>query len=339
MTQPWIHSRNRDVIFIILPPFLVFFLVIFFSQEIELIPNFYHWLFLVVFIDVAHVYSTLFKTYFVREEFNLHRNRYIFVPIICFSFSVIIYSYNDFLFWRLLAYVALFHFVRQQYGIFRVYSRLENQAKFSIWIGNLAIYSATLYPVIFWFFGPKRNFNWFVDNDFYRYSCEWIVTVAFIIFVLIQLIYIAKEAYLYNTTRLFNLPKNAILLGTLISWNVGIVVYNNDIIFTLFNIVSHGIPYMAIIFMKTSQNVYGENSILQKAFQHKYTWLSFVLFLVLIGFIEEFIWDIAVWKEHFSILTSLDLSSLFWIIVPLLSLPQLTHYVLDGYIWRSPKSN
>lgn len=339
MTQPWIHSRNRDILFILLPPFMVFLLVMFFHQQIESIPNFYHWLFLVVFIDVAHVYSTLFKTYFVASEFNLHRRRYIFVPIVCFTISVIVYLYDDFLFWRLLAYIALFHFVRQQYGFFRVYARLESQSKISIWLGNLAIYSATLYPVIFWFFGPKRNFNWFVNNDFYRFTSDLVVNTAFIFFLLIQLTYIAREGYLYYTTRQFNLPKNAILLGTVISWNVGIVVYNNDIIFTLFNIVSHGIPYMAIIFMKTSQNVYKEDSILKKVFQNKYTWLSFVLFLVIIGFIEEFIWDIAVWKEHFSILTSLDLSSFFWLIVPLLSLPQLTHYVLDGYIWRSPKLN
>lgn len=337
MTQPWIQNKLRDSLFILSPPFLVFILVLFFNRNLEMIPHFYYWIFLVVFIDVAHVYSTLFKTYFVAEEFNLHKARYITIPIVCFLGSVLVYSFDDFLFWRLLAYIALFHFVRQQYGFFKVYSRQEENSKRVNLLGDLAIYSATMYPIIFWFFGPKRNFNWFVDNDFYRYSSDAVVHIAFFLFLIIQLTYIAREGYLYYTTGRFNLPKNAIWLGTLISWNVGIVIYNNDIIFTIFNIVSHGIPYMAIVFFKTSNNSYPENSLLKRFFQHKYTWLSFIFFLLLVGFLEEFIWDIFVWKEQFEKLKGFDLSAIFWIIVPLLSLPQLTHYVLDGYIWRSPK--
>ena len=337
MNQPWISGRNRDGWHILMPPFIVFFLVSLFHTVLESIPNFYFWLFLVVFIDVAHVYSTLFKTYFVREEFNHHKGRYVLVPIICFVSSVFVYRFDDFLFWRILAYIALFHFVRQQYGFFNLYARHEAKSRLSIILENLAIYSATLYPILYWFCGPKRNFNWFIENDFYRYSSDKLVKIAFVLFLLIQIAYFARITFLFFKTKYFNLPKNAVLLGTLISWNVGIVVYNNDIIFTLFNIVSHGIPYIGIIFMKTCNNTYKENSILKLLFQHKYTWISFLSFLLIIGFVEEFVWDIAVWKEQFSILNSLDLSKFLWIIVPLLSLPQLTHYVLDGYIWRSPK--
>jgi hypothetical protein len=39
------------------------------------------------------------------------------------------------------------------------------------------------------------------------------------------------------------------MVGTLISWYIGIVHYNNDLIFTFLNVVTHGIPYMALVWM------------------------------------------------------------------------------------------
>jgi hypothetical protein len=47
-------------------------------------------------------------------------------------------------------------------------------------------------------------------------------------------------------TSYFNIPKNLIIIGTLSSWFFGIVYFNNDLVFTLLNVVSHGIPYMAL---------------------------------------------------------------------------------------------
>ena len=61
-------------------------------------------------------------------------------------------------------------------------------------------------------------------------------------------------------------------------------------------------------------------------------------YLTLLGLalMEEALWELAVWGEHFSDEFLLDATWL-WLVVPLLALPQLTHYVLDGFIWRKPK--
>ena len=67
MEQPWIHKAKTDLAFIIGPSFFVLALIFLFQDYITEIENeysFYTWLFLIVFIDVAHVYATLFKTYF-----------------------------------------------------------------------------------------------------------------------------------------------------------------------------------------------------------------------------------------------------------------------------------
>jgi hypothetical protein len=48
-----------------------------------------------------------------------------------------------------------------------------------------------------------------------------------------------------------------------------------------------------------------------------------------------------VWRDHPSLFRfpSLDLGAWYALIVPLLALPQATHYVLDGFLWRLDGSN
>jgi hypothetical protein len=59
--------------------------------------------------------------------------------------------------------------------------------------------------------------------------------------------YATRELRQWQRTRTFNVPRNLLLAGTLVSWYVGIVLFNGDLIFTLLNVVSHGIPYLALV--------------------------------------------------------------------------------------------
>ena len=73
MKQPWIHKPKTDGIFILAPSFIVLLIVFLFHNKLMSIEknySFYVWLILIVGIDVAHVYATLFKTYFVKETFK-----------------------------------------------------------------------------------------------------------------------------------------------------------------------------------------------------------------------------------------------------------------------------
>ena len=95
MVQPWIHKAKTDGIFILAPSFIVLAIVFLFQNwltEIEESYSFYTWLFLIVFIDVAHVYSTLFKTYFVASEFQRRKKLYIGLPIICFLIGLFLFG-------------------------------------------------------------------------------------------------------------------------------------------------------------------------------------------------------------------------------------------------------
>lgn len=339
MKQPWIHNAKTDWCFILSPPFLVLGIVILFHNQIQNLENhysFYTWLILIVFVDVAHVYSTLFKTYFIKEEFQKRKVLYLGIPAISLILGLIFYQFGSLFFWSVLALVAVFHFVRQQYGFMRLYARFENSNFSKIWDG-IAIYSATIYPMLYWIKTP-RAFNWFVENEFtWMDSLPDYVPVFTVIYFIILGIWILKSIYFYIRDQSFNIPKNAVIVGTYLSWYFGIVYFNNDLIFTLLNVISHGIPYMALIYLKEIKQK--ETSSLSKlsVFKSSFGILLFVLIIIGFAFFEELMWEVLVWREHFSI-QSIELS-LSWqqFLVPFLVVPQLTHYLLDGFIWRNPK--
>ena len=54
-----------------------------------------------------------------------------------------------------------------------------------------------------------------------------------------------------------------------------------------------------------------------------------------IAFFEELLWDRLVFHDRaFVFGDGWDIGGLRSVVVPVLALPQLVHYVLDGFIWR-----
>jgi len=337
MAQPWIDKPKTDIFFILVPSFFVVAVVFLFHKslkDIEANYSFYTWLFLIVFIDVAHVYATLFKTYFVPKEFRKRRDLLILLPIVCFVIGIILFSFGSVFFWSVLAYIAVFHFIRQQYGFMRLYSRKEVKTKWSVFIDNLIIYTATVYPMLFWFFSSPRRFNWFTEKDFIHFENQLLLEILGWIYGLIVVFYMLRTLYMTIKIHYFNIPKNAIIIGTFLSWYFGIVYFNNDLVFTLLNVISHGIPYIALIYLneinkKQDVDLGVLNSI--KGFRGI---LLFIGFLFAIAFFEEFFWEVFVWNEQFS-WNDFDFSNWQFLLVPLLTVPQFTHYLLDGFIWKS----
>ncbi|GIQ59120.1 hypothetical protein ACHRVW_02850 [Flavobacterium collinsii] len=339
MEQPWIHKAKTDSLFIIGPSFFVLAVIFVFQNYITSIENnysFYTWLFLIVFIDVAHVYATLFKTYFVKSEFQKDRKRLILLPVICFLTGLVLFSFGSLVFWSFLAYVAVFHFIRQQYGFMRLYARKEEKTKVSVWMDNLAIYTATVYPMLFWFLSSERKFNWFVENEFFRFENKTVLEILFWVYIAILSLYVIRTIIVSVKTKFFNIPKNSIILGTVLSWYFGIVYFNDDLIFTLLNVVSHGIPYMALVYFKEIDGK-SRKEIGALTYLKRYNGvLIYIGILVLIAFSEEFLWEFFVWNENIT-LSRFDFSGWQFLLVPLLSVPQFTHYILDGFIWKSKK--
>jgi hypothetical protein len=210
-------------------------------------------------------------------------------------------------------------------------------------IDILTVYSATIYPLIFWHTHLPRSFYWFVPGDFVITLPKIYADVAYWIWISLLSTFSIKELILRP-----NLPKYIFVMGTALSWYTGIVLFNADIPFTITNVLSHGIPYMALIWLFERRKA---ESLINKSkriplYLQLFTPAAIPLFLLILFFLaylEEALWDGLIWRDHKAIfpwswnLPYLSHPLVLALIVPLLSLPQTTHYILDAFIWRIRK--
>ena len=322
------------------------------------------WLLFVVCVDVAHVHATTLRVYLNANERSRRPVLYTAAPLVAFTLSVLAYIYSAAFFWRCLAYVAVFHFVRQQVGWMRLYqrrareqrdaprtnaTRLRKSAEHpspspgalrrlgglnSRKLDELAIYAATLCPVIVWHTRLPTPFQWFMPGDFVAGLPPIAASIASVCFGLCAAMFYASHAY--RALRGEPVVWGAILLftTTAATWWGGIVVLANDFAFTVTNVIAHGVPYMLVSHRVARHEPQPKRSYIASL-------PAYLGALVTLAVAEEWLWDACVWHEHAALLATplLDLDSALAFLVPLLSLPQLTHYGLDAYLWRLDGNN
>ncbi len=334
------------------------------------------WVCVVLAVDVAHVWATLFRVYFDGSEVRRRAALYLLTPCGCYALGVALYAqWGSIGFWRTLAYVAVWHFVRQQLGWLAIYHRLNPAtSNADRWLDKGALTASMLYPLWYWHTHTDRAFHWFVDGDFAlqifsdlsQYSAalfRGLNTAVAAFAASVSGLWIARQllrAGLWLARRHTRAGRDSqpvlgvwlLLTSTAVCWNVGIVVLNNDWAFTWTNVLIHGVPYL-VLSWRYARNRYAEDG----PERHTQagdaprepslaTWIvrtgvfCFFLFLVIVAFGEEWLWDQLVWHERFSqwlgtkTLSMLQSPAYLQWIVPLLAVPQATHYVLDGFVWR-----
>ncbi len=341
----WIFSKRYDLICLFIPVWGVW-LVMFClpTTWITMDVPVWAWVIFVLGIDVSHVWSTLFRTYLDREEFEQHRKLLILAPVLAFLVAVAISAISMTLFWRVLAYVAVFHFVKQQYGFMRIYKAKAQDFR-KQWISdNFVIYLSMLYPVFFWHINLDRQFSWFITGDFIQWQPVFISTINWLgslLYFLIIGFWLVQEFY---GSRGSSFPTGKVLwvLTTAGNWYIGIVYFNSDLVFTITNVVAHGIPYLALVLF------YQQRKFQLKSIQVgklKYA-LMVITGIFLLAFGEEYFWDLFVIKENQDFFAAFlpyfeTLPALHWQVLAtaILSVPQITHYIVDGYIWKNNDKN
>jgi hypothetical protein len=315
------------------------------------------WIVLVLAIDVGHVWSSLYRSWLDPEDRNRFSNHLLWIPLLCWLAGVLVFSLGGpAAFWRVLAGLAVYHFIRQQQGFLKWYraNDTETEKKYHL-IDMATLTLGSLYPMLFWITHPGREFTWFVAGDL----PEW--TGAFaqgahglgrVIWLGLLASWLCKETWLWIRHRLIHWPRLLLIGGTNLSWNVGIVLLNGDIAFTATNCLAHGIPYFALVWIIQARRARkNPNQPLWQQGPRRRSFLApasaALLFLVPMGlaYLEEGLWDALIWSERveffgpfhvfFDGLGTLGTGASPWLI-PLLALPQATHYVLDGFIWKRP---
>lgn len=340
----WIGNSTVESIGILSIPFLCTAILVCLPSSFvqsDTIPE-VMWLFLVVFIDVGHVYSTIYRTYVDKALVTQHKNLFYGLPFLLLIISVLLHSLSSLLFWRCLAYFAVYHFIRQQYGFLKIYTRKNTYPKTKQLIDVITIYGVTILPLLYWHFSSDRNFNWFLKGDFILFSNTTVIPKIIItLFWLVIVVYFMSEMSYSIKNKALNIQKNSIVVGTALSWYLGIIYFNSDFIFTFLNVICHGIPYMTLVWIHGKKtHTLKSNTTFLKIVYGKFSLILFLLPLIVFAYLEEGLWDMFVWNEHQSVfITAVNIKNsisknLLNIIVPILSLPQLFHYVIDGFIWK-----
>jgi len=296
------------------------------------------WLACVVAVDVAHVWSTAFRVYLDGREIRRRPLLYAGLPALCYLLGVMAYALSPLAFWRALAYVAVFHFVRQQYGWVALYRRRAGETSaIDRVIDTAAIYAATLYPLVYWHAHLPRRFTWFVDGDFVAGLAARASELGAPLYWAVLAAFAARQIWLVTAGRSVNVGKIVVVATTWACWYVGIVALDSDYAFTVTNVLIHGVPYFVLTYRYGRASAgRAPRSISARILRHGAG--AFAAFVLVLALAEEAAWDRLVWHERswlFGASGSVDLSALaLTLAVPLLALPQAVHYALDGFLWK-----
>jgi hypothetical protein len=294
------------------------------------------WIAGVLLIDVAHVWASLYRTWLDREARRLHADLLRWTPVLVFLVGFMAHAIAPRVFWGLLAYVAVFHFIKQQVGFVALYLRAGREGPRDAALAKLAIWIGTALPVVYWHARLPRQFSWFVPEDFVAGLPELIGTIAAWAQLPVLAAFFVRRAWLH--VRGEGHPMVTLLVAiTALSWNLGIVWFDDDRVFTLTNVVIHGVPYMALVWIAGGRETVERGLARVRAPTLPLTIAAFYLVLVGLAVVEEGLWDRLIWHDHPQLFggRAIDLDAFASsVVVALLTVPQATHYLLDRWIWR-----
>ncbi len=291
------------------------------------------WIAVVLLVDVAHVHTTWFRVYLEPVERRRRPWAYAAVPALAWALGLGLFALGEGVFWRVLAYLAVWHFVRQQFGWVMLYrARCDERDRVGRWVDGAAIYLATLWPMVWWHVHPPRDHGWLVDGDMLRLPgwCErpvaWAHHVALGVYFARSLWRIVREGRC-------NPGKDLVVATTALCWWAGIVWLDSDYAFTVTNVLIHGIPYAALVYVdgrRRAGAVRGEGPSV-----FRFGPAGLVLAAWAFAFVEELLWDRGFWHERSWLFGGAwSVGGVRWWLLPLLAVPQATHYVLDAMVWK-----
>jgi hypothetical protein len=296
------------------------------------------WIVLVVLIDVAHVYASLYRTYLDPIERRRRPVLYTVTPLAVLAVGSALYSVGEGLFWTVMAYVAVHHFVKQQIGFVALYRVREGIAVRSgeARVERAAVYAVTLFPVVWWHAHLPREFEWFLKGDFLVGLPMWTLVPA----GAAAAAAVVAHVVLRVRSRRAAPGRDLWIVTTAAVWFSGIVLTEGAAAFAVTNVVLHGIPYMALVaWVGREQWTHLDRGPALRSLFFGSGWTVFVGLLFVLAIVEEGLWDVLVANEHPSLFGSWSVPG--WVpsvAVPLLAVPQVTHYVLDGFIWKLPSN-
>ncbi|MEM9455706.1 MAG: hypothetical protein AAGF11_16100 [Myxococcota bacterium] len=301
------------------------------------------WIVGVLLVDVAHVWASLYRTYLDPVARQLHRRRLIVTPLLCAWVGLMLHLESPRLFWGVLAYVAIFHFIKQHVGFALLYVRAGGESRYDRRLVEAAVWAGTAGPVLWWHAHLPTRFVWFMPGDLVTGLPAWLGPAALWGQVPVWLLFFGRRLQLGRRGQGHPLVPWLVLVPA-INWHLGIVIFDDDRIFTITNVFLHGVPYLALVWVAGGRERVGRALGIHGTGRLVPLLAAYYGVLVALATSEEALWDRLVWHDHPGLFgaSAVDLSTqpvVMAVVVALLTVPQATHYVLDRFIWRVGPQN
>jgi hypothetical protein len=149
---------------------------------------------LIGFIDFGHIFAQWLRVH--QNPLETKRNFHIYLAL-CGGF-VIVFTILLMFGWKLqlrtfLVYYVIYHVMRQQYGIIRIYSRTDKRYnQFQDWCFKIFVQCSMIYPIIWWhgqdrlsrFFGKASLLKYHISILSLIFSCPFMaLALSFISFM------------------------------------------------------------------------------------------------------------------------------------------------------------
>lgn len=344
----WLVSQRFDVAILAIPLLAALASLLTLQEAWRGALPLWAFLFVIVAFDVTHVWATVYLTYFDREVMKKRRLLLGLTPLLSFFVAYRVHSHSPSLFWSLLAYVAIFHFVQQQWGFIALYkSRAGEKNSLDYYLDRWTLWVGAIGPVLLWHASPKRQFDWFNAGESFIFRLdaafrgEIITTMA-----VFGGAWVLRQVHVVSTGGRINVGKSLWMVCSWVSWVVGISLSTHPFVSAAFLNLFHGPQFLAIVWHRGRHRFAKHPEATGPAVRSMFLrgrWLAFYGLLFAVAIVEETLWDGVVWRVYMPKLFSLDAprveGAALSVWVALLSVPQITHYYLDAWIWKLDGSN
>ncbi len=206
--SPWLFSRRADLLLLGGPVVASVLLLAIGARTGDLDGDLRLalWVLTIVGVDVTHVASTGWRVYADPEEFRRRPALYLAIPAVAYAGGVVLHTAGPLVFCRVLASLATFHFVRQQYRWVALYRRKggENDESGAAWerrLDALTIHGATVVPLADWHATLPKRFHWLIAGGYVAGLPPWLGPAALTAFGTVFVLWLGKKARRLATGR------------------------------------------------------------------------------------------------------------------------------------------
>lgn len=274
-------------------------------------------------VDGSHVYSTLLVSYTDPEIRRSLRGVLIATPICLFAiaFGLHLSGHRE-KFIIFLALLALVHFIRQEYGWMKLASRFDPETP--LWLhrlDSLTSYGMTCLPML-WFLRDSQMGFWYQSGDLFNVP-DPIGDAALNLYFPVVAVFLLGNFWHIVKTRRLNVSKFLVFVNTFFGWYMAKVHAPNGYVATWLLIFHHGLPYYFLVFHRER---------VSRPFLERLGGLRWpVLYLGCVLAFGVFYYTISLNPQAMALKNVPVVSSFLYAMT---LLPPMTHFVLDGFIWR-----